>query len=170
MDGLAQPVASGASPATCFAMPSDDEVDDLIQRARDGHEALMRGDLAVYRSCVEQSQDFTLMSPFGGRPGRGTEFSDERWQTIAQFFKDGRNTSFELVHSYRSPNMIVLVAIERAHVQVGSIAAQDWSLRVTLVFRKDSGRWIQVHRHADALAGGISLEQAAATARVHTAD
>jgi hypothetical protein len=56
------------------------------------------------------------MSPFGGRPIRGDEFSEERWQAIAQFFKDGGDATLELVHSYRSPNMVVLVAIERAHV------------------------------------------------------
>jgi hypothetical protein len=64
------------------------------------------------------------MSPFGGRPTRGDEFSEERWQAIAQFFKDGRDATLELVHSYRSPNMVVLVAIERAHAQVGATAAQ----------------------------------------------
>jgi ketosteroid isomerase-like protein len=166
MNECAQPDADATQPATCSALPTDDEVDDLARRARDGHAALMRGDLNGYRRCLEQSQDFTLMSPFGGRPSRGTEFDEERWQAIARFFEDGRDATLELVHAYRSPGMVVLVAIERAHVQVGTVAAQDWALRVTLVFRKDDDRWIQVHRHADALAGGISVEQAAAMACV----
>jgi ketosteroid isomerase-like protein len=165
MDTHNQPPSAAATPAVRSALPTDDEVDDLIRRARDGHEALMRGALDEYRRCIEQSQDFTLMSPFGGKPSRGAEFTEDRWQAIAQFFRHGRNSTFELVASYRSPDMVVLAAIERAHVQVGALAAQDWSLRVTLVFRKDGGRWLQVHRHADALVGGISLEQAAAMAR-----
>jgi hypothetical protein len=48
---------------------------------------------------------------------------------------------------------------------VGGLPAQDWSLRVTLVFRRDGSEWRQVHRHADALVHGISLEQLSALAR-----
>jgi hypothetical protein len=36
---------------------------------------------------------------------------------------------------------------------------------VTLVFRRDGSEWRQVHRHADPLVHGISLEQLAALAR-----
>jgi hypothetical protein len=43
---------------------------------------------------------------------------------------------------------------------VGTLPAQDWTLRVTLVFRRDDGDWRLVHRHADPLAKGISLEEA----------
>jgi ketosteroid isomerase-like protein len=61
--------------------------------------------------------------------------------------------------------MVVLAAIERAHVEVGGLAGQHWSLRVTLVFRKEKDRWVLAHRHADPLVEGISLERAAALAR-----
>jgi ketosteroid isomerase-like protein len=61
--------------------------------------------------------------------------------------------------------MAVLAVIERAHVEVGGLPAQQWALRVTLVYRRDEGQWRLVHRHADPLAPGISLEQAAALAR-----
>ena len=40
--------------------------------------------------------------------------------------------------------MVVLAAIERTHVEVGELAEQPWSLRVTLVFRKDGDEWRQV--------------------------
>jgi ketosteroid isomerase-like protein len=48
---------------------------------------------------------------------------------------------------------------------VGGLPEQDWSLRVTLVFRREEGEWQLVHRHADPLVHSISLEQAAAIAR-----
>ena len=63
-----------------------------------------------------------------------------------------------------SVDMVVLAAIERTHAEVGELSGRNWSLRVTLVFRKDKDQWVLVHRHADPLVAGISLEQAAALA------
>ena len=60
--------------------------------------------------------------------------------------------------------MVVLAVIERPHVEVGGLAAQDWALRVTLVYRREGDEWRLAHRHADPLAKGVSLEQAAALA------
>jgi ketosteroid isomerase-like protein len=59
----------------------------------------------------------------------------------------------------------VLVAIERQRGRVGGLPEQDWSLRVTLVFRLDGSEWQLVHRRADALVHEISEEQLGALAR-----
>ena len=42
---------------------------------------------------------------------------------------------------------------------------QDWSLRVTLVYRREGDEWRLVHRHADPLVHEISHEQLGALAR-----
>ena len=55
--------------------------------------------------------------------------------------------------------------VERQHGRVGGLPDQDWSLRVTLVFRREGSEWQLAHRHADPLLKGISLEQASAIAR-----
>lgn len=70
-----------------------------------------------------------------------------------------------MVEAYGSQDMVVLALIEHAHVEVGGLPAQDWDLRVTLVYRRDGSGWRLVHRHADPLAKGISLPQAASLAR-----
>ena len=67
--------------------------------------------------------------------------------------------------TYDSNDLIVLVTIERVRAEIGGLPEQDWSLRVTQVFRRAASGWQLVHRHADPLANGISLEQAAAITR-----
>jgi hypothetical protein len=57
------------------------------------------------------------------------------------------------------------VMIERQRGEVGGLPAQDWSLRVTEVYRKDGSEWQLVHRHADPLVQHITLQQAAVIAR-----
>jgi ketosteroid isomerase-like protein len=42
---------------------------------------------------------------------------------------------------------------------------QDWSLRVTLVFRRDGSEWRLAHRHAGALVHPITFDQLAGLAR-----
>lgn len=156
--------AAAAAPALTGALPSSAtelEVGALIEHAAHAHAALMQGDLDRYLDHIHVSGDFTLMAPFGGRPTRGAELSPERWAAVGRFFKDGHDSTFELVQSYRSNELVVLAAIERTVAEVGGLAAQPWALRVTLVFRRDVGQWRLVHRHADPLVEGISLHKAA---------
>ena len=83
---------------------------------------------------------------------------------LARFFRTGK-TVLELVQTYASGDMVVLAIIERQRAEVGGLPEQDWSLRVTLVYRREESEWRLVHRHADPLVKGISVEQAAAIAR-----
>jgi hypothetical protein len=49
--------------------------------------------------------------------------------------------------------------VEHQHGEVGQYAPQDWSLRVTLVFRRVGSGWEIVHRHADGLVHQISFDR-----------
>jgi ketosteroid isomerase-like protein len=135
-------------------------VADLAARAANAHAFLMRGDIGAYRDTIRIAPDFTLMDPFGGQPS-GTPKTDEHWKRIGSFFRGGQNAVFELIHAYQSDDLVVLVANEHANVSVGTLPAQDWSLRVTLVFRRDRGEWRLAHRHADPLVKGLTLKEAA---------
>jgi ketosteroid isomerase-like protein len=136
----------------------------LIRRSAEANAALMRGDIDGYRALVPHTDDYTLMSPFGGTPTRGSEMTDERWEAVGRFFENGTFEQ-EVVQTYGSADMVVLAIIERCHVEAGGLPAQDWPLRVTLVYRREGAEWRLAHRHADPLAKGVSLEQAAALAR-----
>jgi hypothetical protein len=80
---------------------------------------------------------------------------------VGAFFRNG-SFRHELVASYGTRDMVVLAVIEHAEVEVGGLPRQPWSLRVTLAYRRDAEGWRLIHRHADPLSGGISLEEAAA--------
>jgi ketosteroid isomerase-like protein len=73
-------------------------------------------------------------------------------------------TSLEVISTYASSDMIVLVVVERQHGVVGGLAPQDWSLRVTLVYRRNGDVWEMVHRHADPLVQPITLDRLAGLA------
>ena len=140
---------------------TEPEVGALVARAAHAHTALMQGDVERYLAHIETGEDFTLMAPFGGRPTRAADLSPERWAAVAGFFKNGQDSTLELVRSYRSGDLVVLAVIERTLAEVGGLAAQPWALRVTLVFRRGGGEWLLVHRHADPLVESISVQKAA---------
>lgn len=152
------------SAASATGLPATDEVAELVQRSAESNAALMRGDIERYRSLITLTDDFVLMSPFGGRPTRGADMTLERWEAMGRFFRNG-TLEQEVVSTYASADMIVLAIIERAHVEVGGLTAQKWALRVTLVYRKEAGSWCLAHRHADPIVESMSLVQAAAIAR-----
>ncbi len=107
----------------------------------------------------------TLMSPYGGDPAREFDDSAEALAALAQFFRGGEAT-VEVVETYTSGDLAVLVVIERQHGRIGDLPEQDWSLRVTWVFRRiGESDWEVVHRHADALVHAIGHEQLAVLAR-----
>ena len=143
---------------------TDEEVAELIRRIAEAASALIRGDIPRYVMLIKHADDYTLMAPAGGEPRRGFDASDEALEAMARYFQGGE-AELQVVESYASGDMVVLVAIERQHGEVGGLPDQDWSLRVTWLFRRDGSEWRQVHRHADPLVHGISLEQLAALAR-----
>lgn len=152
-------VSAGTSGAV-----TDKDVANLTRRSAEANTALVQGDIDGYLALIEPAKDYTLMAPFGGAPTRGFDTSSEHRAAIARFFKSGTFDQ-EVVATYDSDGLVVLVTIERVRAEVGGLPEQDWALRVTQVFRRDGTEWRLLHRHADPLANGISLEQAAALAR-----
>ncbi len=143
---------------------TDEDVTNLAQRTSDANVALIRGDADGYLALIEHAEDYTLMAPFGGPTKLGFEDSNETREGMKKFFKSGTFVQ-EVVATYRSGDLVVLVTIERIRAEISKLAEQDWSLRVTQVFRREGSGWRIVHRHADPLANAISLEQGAVLAR-----
>lgn len=152
--------AGGGSPGS----PGARAVAALVRRTDQAAAALIRGDIDTYLQLIHHADDYTLMQPFGGPPTRGFDGRPESVAALSRFFKSGEAT-LEVAQAYASGDLVVLVLIERQHGEVGGLPDQDWSLRVTQVYRRSGATWELVHRHADPLVHPIAIDKASALAR-----
>src|SRR4029450_3098648 len=98
-------------------------------------------------------------------PGGDSTIQTGRRRVFPSSFGAARRRS-EVVETYASGDLAVLVVIERQRGTIGDLPEQDWSLRVTWVFRRTAEvDWEVVHRHADALVHGIDHERLGSLAR-----
>jgi ketosteroid isomerase-like protein len=143
---------------------SDADLADLVQLVEDAAVAYIRGDVDTYLSLIVHADDYALMPPFGGDTVRGFDSSPDAIARTRAFFAGG-DATVELEQSYVAGDLAVLVVVERQHGEVGGLPDQDWSLRVTLVFRRTASGWQMAHRHADPLVHPIDFERGAQLAR-----
>ncbi len=143
---------------------SEKDVVELTRRVADAAAAIMAGDMRTYVDLVHHADDYTLLPPNGGEPRRGFDSSDEALDALARAMPKGE-ANLEIFQTYFSGDMAVLVAIERQHGVVSGLPDQDWSLRITLVFRREGSGWRLLHRHADPLVHAINRDLFAAIAR-----
>jgi ketosteroid isomerase-like protein len=143
---------------------SREGVAELVDLWSAAAQAYMNGDLPTYAGLARHGEDYTLMPPNGGDPRRGFDGSDEAAAWTARTFLGG-DTHVEVFQTYASGDLAVLVAVERQQGTVAPLPKQDWSLRITLVFRREDGTWRLVHRHADPLTRPIDPALFAAIAR-----
>lgn len=143
---------------------TDRDLVALLQLHTNANAALMSGEARAFFEMLRPADDFTIMDPFGGRPGQGFDASPEGLGRLGRFFRAG-TLEVELVAAYAGGDLAVLAVIERAEVEVGGLPRQAWALRVTVAYRREGPAWRLVHRHADPLRGGVSVAEAAAMAR-----
>jgi ketosteroid isomerase-like protein len=137
---------------------------ELTRMAQQSAEAYLAGDLDTYAKVLPHADDFTLMPPFGGPIRQGFVLDDETREATRSTFRGGQ-VEVEIDASYLTDDLAVLAVVERQRGLVGDLTEQDWSLRVTLAFRRDGGQWRLVHRHADALVHTIGWNTLSQLAR-----
>lgn len=128
-------------------MPRD--LDDAIQQSHDAVAGIFRGDAAPAKALFSDRDDITLGNPFGPY-ARGRRQVEETLDRAASNYRDGKVISVELVATYSSGDLACVVEVERGQAKVSS--SQELlalGLRATSLFRRESGTWKLVHRHAD---------------------
>jgi ketosteroid isomerase-like protein len=144
--------------------PAPPDLDDLVEVAKEATVAFLRPDMRRYFALTNHTEDFTLMAPEGGPVHGSFEVTDDVISDMEAYFRGGE-AELEVIRTYASGDLAVLVGIERQHGKIGDRPAQDWSLRVTLAFRRDRAGWRLVHRHADALVHPITFDHLGELAR-----
>ena len=142
----------------------EQDIAALIARWSEAAQLYIDGDLRAYAAIARHAEDYTLLPPYGGDARFGFDGSDDAVERTARTFRGGQ-VELEVYKTYSSGDLAVLVAVERQVGTVGELPSQDWSLRITLVFRRDTTGWRLVHRHADPLVHGVHPELFAAIAR-----
>jgi ketosteroid isomerase-like protein len=156
-------------PVMGLAVPNritEGDLTALLRLHSDANAALMAGEARTFAEMLQPAKDFTIMDPFGGTPSHGFDASPAGLQRLGRFFRAG-TMEVDPVAAYAAGDLAVLAVIERTEVEVGGLPRQPWALRVTVAYRREGSGWRLVHRHADPLRGGLSVEESAALARRH---
>ena len=134
---------------------SDDELHDTIEAFREALRAYVKGDGEPALSFFSTRDDVTLANPLGP-PLRGPAAVRTGAIEGAAGFREGGpvqfaevSSRFEEVSRYASSDLGYVVQLERHEGRLVSGAETVIALRVTLIFRREEGRWRIVHRHAD---------------------
>jgi ketosteroid isomerase-like protein len=125
------------------------DLTSAIEQSHAALEAILRGDPSVYQALYSSADDVTLGNPFGPYV-RGRQNVETTLASAASHYRDGEATDVELIAKYVSDDLACVVEVERGRSKVGG--AQEMAtvaVRVTSVFRLESGSWKLVHRHAD---------------------
>jgi len=129
------------------ASPSD--FDEAIEAYRQAQVAFLNGDPKPATELRSQREDVTLANPLGP-PRRGPADVAKAAAEAAAQVSDGTIRGFDEVSRYSTADLGYVVQIERVQARLaGSGNITPFSLRATMIFRREEDAWRLVHRHAD---------------------
>jgi SnoaL-like protein len=86
----------------------------------------------------------------GDQPADGARLN--RCSTVSRLcFSNGQSCSYEVLSAGVSGDLGYVAAIERSVASTGGGKAEQYTLRVTTIFRCEEQWWKVVHRHGDPL-------------------
>lgn len=110
---------------------------------------LQNGKAEPFKSLWSQSDDITLSGGFGGTIEKGWAAVSKRLDWVGRNFSNGKN-SIERLVTNRDGKLAYVIQLEHISFvapETGKQATRDY--RVTMIFRREVGKWKIVHRHAD---------------------
>jgi ketosteroid isomerase-like protein len=139
----------------CSQEANVDDFDEIISLYHGALGDFVNGDSGTMRGLFAADDDTVLCNPF--RPfAHGANEVAEALAQAASHFAAGEY-SFETIEKHRNDWLGYLIEAERYSARLDG---KDGSgrLRATTIFRRDSGGWKVVHRHADPIIARESAE------------
>ena len=121
---------------------------DFLPRFIDAQRAFHGGDPEPNIALWSTADHVTLFAVRGMR-NVGTDALTSTFRRVASWFSDVAGYEWELISSDVSGDSAYTVCIERYSASVSGGTPEDFEVRSTHVFRREDGRWLAVHRHAD---------------------
>jgi ketosteroid isomerase-like protein len=121
----------------------------MVERAHAALGEIVRGNADPWADLFSREPDVSLGNPFGPFVvGFDNVMSAARG--AADRYRDGELIGFDRIAIYQAADLACVVEVERFRARVGdSTDLSALSLRVTSVYRAESGEWKLAHRHAD---------------------
>ena len=124
-------------------------VDRVIEHAHLALETIIKGSSEEYNRLFSERDDISLGNPFGPFV-KGRQKVVETVANAATRYRDGEVVAFDLINKHVTPDLALLVEVERFRAKVGgSSESVTIAVRTTQVFRPEGETWKLVHRHTD---------------------
>ena len=126
-----------------------DDLDQALDRWRQGTDALVKGDPEPLKACWSHGDDVTVANPLGP-PVQG-------WERVPRQSNMSHRTSamvkpwiLKSSRRHQTSDLAYVVQIEHMRARLGELEeVMPFSLRVTMVLRPEETGWKVVHRQAD---------------------
>ncbi len=123
--------------------------DDALDAFNKALNRYLNGDPGPVLAVFSRHDDVTLCNPIGP-PCRGRADVERASAEPSSHFTEGEVSGLEEVSRFVAADLGYVVRIERGQMHIdGSSEPVPYSLRVTLIFRREGDTWKIVHRHAD---------------------
>ncbi|HEX6368756.1 MAG TPA: DUF4440 domain-containing protein [Longimicrobium sp.] len=127
--------------------PTEQEIRDAVHRLYGKVNQALNGDAGPILEEWSHAPDATVMHPGGGRQ-QGWDEVRAAWEQWAGSVTDGGVQAGELSIHLLAPDIALVSGHETGSgVLMGERCQVD--ARMTLVLRRENGRWRPVHHHAD---------------------
>lgn len=131
--------------------------DEAVDKSRQALITFIQGDSSGMKSLYSTTEDVVLANPLGP-PWRGRDAVCEGLDRAVTFFKGG-TCEFEEVVKYAVGDLGYVFQIERAQAKLGDAEElKGITLRVTMIYRRESEGWQIVHRQADPIMTPRSID------------
>ena len=131
----------------------EDFVGSTLQRHAQATTGVRNGDATLLIEMLSTRDPVTLF-PASQPAKRGWTEVSQAFQRVASLYANSTPVTFELVAAGVSGDLAYVVGYERGAASVGGGPIEPLDLRVTQVYRRESGEWKLVHRHGDPGPGG----------------